>query len=145
MMLDFGFYNLDCMEGMRQFPDKYFDLAIVDPPYGDGGEWKRTDKQRFGGVFDKYRETAFTEKFTERRLPDRRNVGGEVRKKLFRGTWRRKRNISTNFSASHVIRLYGGELLRTSSDTLFPDMAQNKRPGKLFNGDVRIRVDIVHC
>lgn len=37
MMLDFGFYNLDCMEGMRQFPDKYFDLAIVDPPYGDGG------------------------------------------------------------------------------------------------------------
>ena len=25
------------MDGMRQFPDKYFDLAIVDPPYGDGG------------------------------------------------------------------------------------------------------------
>lgn len=36
-MLDFGFYNMDCMEGMREFPDKYFDLAIVDPPYGDGG------------------------------------------------------------------------------------------------------------
>lgn len=38
--LDFGFYNLDCMEGMAEFPDKYFDLAIVDPPYGigmDGG------------------------------------------------------------------------------------------------------------
>lgn len=33
-MLDFGFYNMDCMEGMREFPDKYFDLAIVDPPYG---------------------------------------------------------------------------------------------------------------
>lgn len=28
------FYNMDCMDGMRQFPDKYFDLAIVDPPYG---------------------------------------------------------------------------------------------------------------
>ena len=36
-MLDFGFYNMDCMEGMKEFPDKYFDLAIVDPPYGDGG------------------------------------------------------------------------------------------------------------
>ena len=36
-MLDFGYYNIDCMEGMREFPDKYFDLAIVDPPYGDGG------------------------------------------------------------------------------------------------------------
>ena len=33
-MLDFGFYKMDCMEGMKQFPDKYFDLAIVDPPYG---------------------------------------------------------------------------------------------------------------
>ena len=33
-MLDFGFYNIDCMEGMKEFPDKYFELAIVDPPYG---------------------------------------------------------------------------------------------------------------
>lgn len=35
-MLDFGYYNMDCMEGMKEFPDKYFDLAIVDPPYGIG-------------------------------------------------------------------------------------------------------------
>lgn len=27
-------YNMDCMEGMKQYPDKYFDLAVVDPPYG---------------------------------------------------------------------------------------------------------------
>lgn len=33
-MLDFGYYNLDCMDGMKEFPDKYFDLAIIDPPYG---------------------------------------------------------------------------------------------------------------
>lgn len=24
----------DCMEAMREFPDKFFDLAVVDPPYG---------------------------------------------------------------------------------------------------------------
>lgn len=30
-MLDFGFYNMDCMQGMKEFPDKFFDLAIVDP------------------------------------------------------------------------------------------------------------------
>ena len=35
-MLDFGYYNMDCMQGMKEFPDKYFDLAIVDPPYGIG-------------------------------------------------------------------------------------------------------------
>lgn len=28
------FYNCDCMELMRQTPDKYYELAIVDPPYG---------------------------------------------------------------------------------------------------------------
>ena len=27
---------MDCMEGMKQFPDKYFDLAIPDPPYFSG-------------------------------------------------------------------------------------------------------------
>jgi site-specific DNA-methyltransferase (adenine-specific) len=31
-----GFYNMDCMDGMKRFPDKYFELAIVDPPYGIG-------------------------------------------------------------------------------------------------------------
>lgn len=29
-------YNMDCMEGMKLIPDKYFDLAIVDPPYFNG-------------------------------------------------------------------------------------------------------------
>ena len=28
--------NMDCMEYMKQFPDKFFDLAVVDPPYGIG-------------------------------------------------------------------------------------------------------------
>ena len=26
-------YNEDCLQAMKQIPDKYFDLAIVDPPY----------------------------------------------------------------------------------------------------------------
>ena len=28
--------NIDCMEYMKTLPDNYFDLAIVDPPYGIG-------------------------------------------------------------------------------------------------------------
>ena len=34
------YHNEDCMIGMARYPDKHFDLAIVDPPYGigmDGG------------------------------------------------------------------------------------------------------------
>ena len=28
------FHNVDCMEFMKTIPDKFYDLAIVDPPYG---------------------------------------------------------------------------------------------------------------
>jgi site-specific DNA-methyltransferase (adenine-specific) len=61
-MLNDGYYNMDCMEGMKQFPDKYFDLAIVDPPYGGGASsdaeetFKGAVKGRFGGRFEKYLE-----------------------------------------------------------------------------------------
>lgn len=29
-------YHMDCMEAMKDMPDKAYDLAIVDPPYGIG-------------------------------------------------------------------------------------------------------------
>ena len=58
-MLNFGFYNMDCMQGMKEFPDKYFDLAIVDPPYGGAGKdvnetFNGALYGRFGGNFEKY-------------------------------------------------------------------------------------------
>jgi len=60
---------MDCMDGMAQFPDKYFELAIVDPPYGlerfkhggsvinkygdENGEWNNTKptKEYFDELF----------------------------------------------------------------------------------------------
>lgn len=45
------FLNMDCMEGMKQYPDKYFDLAIVDPPYGGGFA-----DNGGGGWFTKYHQ-----------------------------------------------------------------------------------------
>lgn len=30
--------NADCVQAMKQYPDGYFDLAVVDPPYGGGGQ-----------------------------------------------------------------------------------------------------------
>lgn len=71
-----GFFNTDCMDGMRKFPDEYFDLAIVDPPYGGGNAEKtggvRQDTvrgmvrqvqayNRFGGRFDRYKSRTHTE------------------------------------------------------------------------------------
>lgn len=34
-------YNMDCMEAMKEIPDKYFQLAICDPPYGIGHDGQR--------------------------------------------------------------------------------------------------------
>jgi site-specific DNA-methyltransferase (adenine-specific) len=44
--------NIDCMEFMKRYPDKFFELAIVDPPYGIGfGEFNRTNKDASGNRF----------------------------------------------------------------------------------------------
>ena len=47
--------RMDNMELMRQFPDKHFDLAIVDPPYGIGGKFKggKSGKMQFNEVVEK--------------------------------------------------------------------------------------------
>ena len=49
-MLDFGFYNDDCLPRLKEYPDKYFDLAIVDPPYGGVTQGGYMTNQMGGGV-----------------------------------------------------------------------------------------------
>ena len=41
--------NRDCMDAMREMPDKAFDLAIVDPPYGIGEDGGRFRDRKGGG------------------------------------------------------------------------------------------------
>jgi site-specific DNA-methyltransferase (adenine-specific) len=42
-------FNEDCIQVMKRYPDKWFDLAVVDPPYGIGfGEFNRTNKASNG-------------------------------------------------------------------------------------------------
>ena len=38
-------FNEDCMVGMARYPDKFFDLAVVDPPYGIGASSKNFIRQ----------------------------------------------------------------------------------------------------
>lgn len=38
-------YNVDCIEFMKGVPDKHYDLAIVDPPYGIGADKKNSKKE----------------------------------------------------------------------------------------------------
>jgi len=41
------------MEFMKGIPDKHYDLAIVDPPYGIGQDWKKRNKT------SKFKETSY--------------------------------------------------------------------------------------
>lgn len=41
--------NEDCMVMMARYPDKFFDLAIVDPPYGIGKDGQVKTTGRHGG------------------------------------------------------------------------------------------------
>jgi len=45
------FLNIDCMIGMKEYPDKYFELAIVDIPYGlkIGDNGKLGGNKKIGG------------------------------------------------------------------------------------------------
>lgn len=60
--LESGFYNADCMEAMKEFPDNFFDIAVVDTVYGGvtqggymykcGGRWIGGGEARFK-LYDK--------------------------------------------------------------------------------------------
>lgn len=48
---------MDCMNFMRSVPDKFYDLAVVDPPYGmgeDGGKARTRGSKRKNGVKKKW-------------------------------------------------------------------------------------------
>ena len=50
------YFNEDCMEGMKRYKDKHFDLAIVDPPYGIGADKAQNNGGEKWG-YKKYKDT----------------------------------------------------------------------------------------
>jgi len=48
-------YNTDCLEAMKAMPDKAFDLAIVDPPYGIGFSSKKQSNFGKCGINHEYK------------------------------------------------------------------------------------------
>lgn len=40
-------FLIDNVQGMKRYPDNYFDIAIVDPPYGIGQTWSKDRKTKF--------------------------------------------------------------------------------------------------
>ena len=80
---------MDCMKAMQEIPDKFFELAICDPPYGIGEAGKK----------NKYRTNeAIAKDYKEYTGGDKKSPPAEYFKELFR--------ISRNqiiFGANHFI------------------------------------------
>lgn len=57
-------FNEDCMIGMARYPDKYFDLAIVDPPFGIGNNHNKFQRHKNHGTY-KNDATPGADYFTE--------------------------------------------------------------------------------
>lgn len=81
-------YNMDCMMAMKEIPDRYFQLAIVDPPYGGGGCENTSDVGLQGGHNTKWgsrRRGRFGERFDKYYISDSngRNLGEEIQDRGF--------------------------------------------------------------
>ena len=115
-----GFYNMDCMDAMKRFPDGFFDLAIVDPPYGNGGGYLQEEKDLVSGLTATEKKVGGGIHLQKKMSGNRTEVGvtrtggtwaEKFRKKLLSGTLRRGRTILKNFSASHETRLSGAQII----------------------------------
>ena len=77
-------YNIDCLEYMRQLPDKAFTLAIADPPYGikeaggqTGGMGKLKTRVFTNGCIDRWDKAPSAEFFRElRRVSENQIIWG---------------------------------------------------------------------
>lgn len=63
--------NIDCMEYMKTVPDKYFDLAVVDPPYGIDAANVLSGPRRKSGN-GAAMKTQFTKKDWDKSVPDKK-------------------------------------------------------------------------
>jgi site-specific DNA-methyltransferase (adenine-specific) len=57
-MLESGFFNMDCMDAMREFPDKFFELSIIDVPYGIGEDGSKNHTRRKLAIAKDYKAFA---------------------------------------------------------------------------------------
>ena len=62
--------HTDCMAYMRSLPDKFFDLAIADPPYGTADVKAHDPRGRYGTRFNKYPDLFNAASFQRKQCSD---------------------------------------------------------------------------
>lgn len=91
-------YNLDSENAIKMIPDKYFELAIIDPPYGiKASEYKRGGQQHGNAK-------AASKKYGSKDW-DKCRLG---------------MNISKTFSGSQKTRLFSGRTILSAGSLMIP-------------------------
>jgi site-specific DNA-methyltransferase (adenine-specific) len=102
----------DCMELMARYPDKHFDLAIVDPPFGIGESWRKDPRSPFYAHTSSYKNSG--------------KVSGDYFSELFR-------------VAEHII-FWGANYYANQLEERNSWIVWDKAPlgGRLFNSDCEL-------
>jgi site-specific DNA-methyltransferase (adenine-specific) len=125
------------MDLMPRYPDKFFSLAIVDPPYGHAmtkENYRGRNHTRFGGTFDKY---------------------GKMKISRTGGTWQTKYEgritqwdiapgpdyFKELFRVADKVIIWGGNYFNLPPPQEFYYMAEINHIGRLFNGNGGICLD----
>lgn len=159
-----GFYNMDCMEALRAFPDNYFELSIADPPYGDGQGGDGSG--RFGGMFAASIDGGPTRPHYNRfwrplrSLQAPTNNPGAAEKPVERrgGQWAAKYGnhiiawdvappaeyFEQLFRVSQNQVIWGGQLLLFAANAVLRGVSQDQHtPKGLQHGTGGVRLDVV--
>ena len=122
-MAEIRLFNQDCMTAMKEMPDKAFDLAIVDPPYGGGcnagvgGRFARYEDSGGGGRTGQQRiGRGLGASLTSIKLPPVRLAMGMRRSLAQRssiGMLRQVQRILTNWRGYRRIKLFGEGIILT--------------------------------
>ena len=120
-------HNCDCIEFMRDLPNDFFDLAICDPPYSHCG----SDVIIKGGRFHKGR-------FNRYRKVDGSPIDIDAWDKTPPQAF-----FDEIFRVSKNQIIWGGKLLRLYACNKVLYRLEETNSRKLFNGNVRIRLDFV--
>jgi site-specific DNA-methyltransferase (adenine-specific) len=136
--------NEDNMELMARYPDKYFDLAIVDPPYGINADLFQNElggKKGFtknAGTYKKYHSTNWDNK-----VPNKEYFHELFRVSKNQIIWGGNYFFDVNLSGIIIWNKLGsgtfkdGELAKTSFNT-FKIFSMSRADAYINNGDIKI-------
>ena len=139
-------FNEDCIQVMKRYPDNYFDLAVVDPPYGISVE----KQSKFGNKKDNKKwdnETPSKEYFNELFRVSKNQIiwGGNYFLDYLSNTrcfliWNKENGTNdmadaeiawTSFTTS--IRMYNGHIFKGIGCTNYKSIHPTQKPTKLYD------------